>query len=212
MKIAVCVEANPGTAALGATALALGLDDAEVCWVHAGNDTFAPNAVPRGVASVVAITGPELARPHSQSLAHVLLTAVQRMGCDAIFCGVLSNAAGTGLLGAALAVQWNVPFVAQAHAAHVRGKHMHVAVHGASQIATVALPWPCVVACVPASADLPMQEAAPQVRTFTLPELGIATEAIRRSSESISAPIALRRTKTVTSVEALLESLLDRSH
>ena len=72
MKVAVCVEAQPGRAALGATALDTGLVGADVWWVHTGAAAMDVSQVPHGISGVMSLVAPELEQAHSSSMAVAL--------------------------------------------------------------------------------------------------------------------------------------------
>ena len=178
-----------------------------MCWLHAGPEPLSSQSVPSGVSAIANVVDAALENVHSQSLASVLATAIKRLGCDAVFCGVLSHECGTGSTGGAIAAQLKIPFVAQAHAVAMHGDQFHVSIHGATMLATVATPWPCVIACVPSAAGLPTLMHSPVVQTFTLDELGIVKQSLRRGLDLKREHIHSTRSKSVKSGAAFLGSV-----
>lgn len=212
MKVAVCVEAQPSRAALGATALATALVGADVWWVHVGSASMDVSRVPHQIAGVMSLVAPELERAHSSSLATGLAAVITRMGCGLVLCGVRSDAEGTGLIGAALAVQLERVYVAQVSGlAWTTGrKHVEAAVALDGQEVQLRVELPAVLTCVPVPAAGGGTQAARQHKILSLQDLRIDPATMRKATAWVSNPVPQPRPQSVNDAAAFVEALRKR--
>jgi electron transfer flavoprotein alpha/beta subunit len=146
LKVAICVEGKPSGAALSATKLAAQWGEAEIFWIHAGAHSLPTNSIPTVVHSVTSIVAPELERAHDSSLALALATVLHRLDCDLILVGTHSDDQGTGLIGAAVAVQMKRPFVAKARGLSIR-QSRNTSVFIGPELTEFVVQTPAVIAC-----------------------------------------------------------------
>ena len=209
MKVAICVEAQPSRAALGATALATSLVGADVWWVHVGSTALDVTAVPHGISGVTSLVAPAFERAHNSSLAVALAAVIARMGCGLVLCGVRSDAEGTGLMGAALAVQMELPYIAQVSKLYwtAGGKHVDAAVATDAHEVHLRVPLPALFTCVPVAGFVGPPHVARQHKVLSPRDVRIDPATLRKASAWICKPVPQSRAKSVKNATALLHAL-----
>lgn len=184
MKIAVCVESTPSRAVLWATLLASALTEAELWWVHAGDKPLDLGKIPDVVAGVASVVAPQLEHAHDTTLAMVLAATIARLQCSLVLVGMHSDAEGSGLMGAAIAVKMAVPYVSQVFALTLDAAHNRVeaSVHMNVDDVTFRCTLPAVFACVSDSDATFTYAAEKRHEVFTLEDLKIDAATLRKAS------------------------------
>lgn len=212
MKVAVCVEAQPSRAALGATALATGLVGADVWWVHVGSAAMDVSQVPQEISGVMSLVAPELENAHSSSMAVALAAVIARLGCALVLCGVRSDAEGTGLIGAALAVQMERIYIAQVSGLSwtTGRKHVEADVALDGQVVRLRVELPAVLTCVPVAAAVGATRIARQHKILSLQDVRIDPATMRKASAWVSNPVPQPRPKSVKDAAAFMHAITKR--